>query len=224
MSRGKQSGKLKADAVSAAPGHEYDAELRDWGFKRAGECQVAFGRVYGDQKRRWPNGYVIATSAVKRGSRKEGDVITTANTRYLLAGPPGDLDTMLELARHMAANGERRQRVWQDERLFDLLPAAWGMDDTTFEKVTGLPPRWLWQWRNHYRAPTDEELARVRRLMSFHEAIRLTYAAPNYAGWWRRRWHGGSLIGSKSPLEAVLEEGDAVLDVLERSFRSQAGW
>lgn len=213
-----------SESSETVPRPVYDAELRDWGFKRSGEVLVAFGRVYGDQKRRWPDGYAIATSAVMRGRRKEGAVITTRNTRYVLSGPPGDLSTMLSLARHMAANGERRQRVWQDERLFDLLPAAWGMDDPTFEKVAGLPAQWLWQWRNNNRAPTDEELACVRRLMSFHEAIRLTYAAPNYADWWRRRWHEGSRIGGRSPLEAVLAEGEAAMGVLERCFRSQAGW
>lgn len=132
---------------------------------------------------------------------------------------------MLKLAHNMTANGARRAHVAQDERLFDLLPAAWGMDDATFEKVAGLPAKWLWQWRNHYRASTDQELARVRRLIGFHEAIRLvTYGEPNYPAWWRRKWREDSLIGGRSPLEAVLAEGDPVLDDLERCFRSQAGW
>ena len=203
----------------------YDAELREWTFKREGPFTVAFGRVYADQKGRWPDGYAIATSAVMRGTRKEGAVITTRNTRYLLSGPPGDLQAMLKLVEQMAANGERRESVRHDERLFDLLPSAWGMDDATFEKVAGLSPNWLWQWRNHYRAPTDEDLTRIRRLMSFHEAIRLvTYGEPNYAEWWRRRWRADSRVGHRSPLDAVLADGDVVLDDLERFFRSQAGW
>lgn len=204
---------------------DYDAELRDWAFQRSGEFLICFGRVYGDRKGRWPDGYAIATSAVMRGRRKAGAVIATRNTRYLLSGPPGNLEALIKLAQVMAANGARRAQAAQDERLFDLLQAAWGMDDATFEKVAGLTPKWLWQWRNHYRAPTDEELARIRRLMGFHDAIRLvTYGEPDYAGWWQRAWCEDSLIGSRSPLDAVLADGDRVLDDLERRFRSQAEW
>lgn len=204
---------------------DYEAELRDWAFQRCGEVLICFGRVYGDQKGRWPDGYAIATSPVTRGRRKEGSVITTRNTRYMLLGPPGNLEALMKLAQDMAANGVRRAQVEQDERLFDLLQAAWGMDDATFEQVAALPPRWLWQWRNHYRAPTDQELARVRRLMGFHQAIRLvTYGEPDYAGWWQRPWCEDSSIGSRSPMQAVLADGDRALDDLERRFRSQTGW
>jgi len=94
--------------------------------------------------------------------------------------------------------------------LFDLSQAAWGMDDATFEKVAGLPQRWLWQWRNQYRSPSDAELSGIRRLMRFHDAIRLvTYGEPDYAAWWRR-WSEGSFSGSQSPLEAVLSDLEAV--------------
>jgi hypothetical protein len=213
------------DIANARPNRNHDAELREWAFRRDGQRLIAFGRVYGDRKGRWPDDYAITTSAVTHGRRKEGEVITTRNTRYLLSGPPGDLEAMLKLAQDMAANGARRMQVAQDERLFDLLPAAWGMNDATFEQVAGLPAKWLWQWRNHYRAPSDQELARVRRLVAFHDAIRLvTYGEPNYAGWWRRQWREDSLIGDRSPIEAVLAEGDPVMDKLERTFRSRAGW
>lgn len=203
---------------------DYDAELREWAFKREGKSAVALGRVHGDRKRRWPDGYAIATSAVVHGNRQEGGVITTQNTRYLLSGPSGDLQAMLQLAQEQSANAERRKKVADDERLFDLLPAAWGTDDETFEKVAGMPAQWMWQWRNYYRAPSDEELARIRRLMSFHQAIRLVAYDPNYREWWRRRWPDDSPIGSRSVLEAVLADGDAIMDELERWFRSQAGW
>lgn len=211
--------------AGALPPSKYDAELRAWAFKRERQFTIAFGRVYGDKKGRWPDGHAIATSAVLGGRRKEGSVITTQNSRYLLSGPPEDLQTWLDLAGAKSANSQRRERVRYDDRLFDLLPAAWGMDDATFEKIAELPRKWLGQWRNHYRAPTDAELARIRRLMSFHDAIRLvTYGEPDYAKWWRRQWHADSPLGPRSPLDAVLAEGDTALDHLERVFRSQAGW
>lgn len=203
----------------------YDAELREWGFSRQDGALVAFGRVHDDRRQRWPDGYAISTSEVTSGAHRQGAVIRTRNTRYLLSGPPGDLGAMLVLARDMLANSERREKVAKDERLFDLLPAAWGMDDQSFEKVAGLSHGWLREWRNHYRAPTDQELARIRRLMGFHEAIRLvTPGEPNYSRWWQRRWPVGSRLGGRSPLEAVLTEGDQVIDDLELIFRSQAGW
>lgn len=204
---------------------DYDAELREWAFETRGQLTVAYGRVYGDHKRRWPDGYAIMTSAILSGSRKEGDLIRTRNTRYLLSGPPGDLGAMLALATTQSANAERRNSAAAEEGLFDLLQAAWGMDDATFEKVAGLPPKWMWEWRNHYRAPSDQELVRIRRLMRFHDAIRLvTYGEPDYSAWWRRVWRENSGIGNRSPLDAVLANGDATLDYLEQCFRSQAGW
>lgn len=209
-----------SDKTYSASGHE--AELREWVIKAQGNTILAFGRVYGDRTGRWPDGHAIATSILEPGRRKEGAVITTRNNRYLLAGPPGDLETTLNLALEMIANAVRRAQAVHDERYFDLLPAAWGMDDETFEKVANLPSRWLFQWRNYYRAPSDDELARIRRLMRFHEAIRfVTYGEPNYAGWWRRRWRGDSCIGRRSPREAVLADGDSIMDTLELCFRSQ---
>jgi hypothetical protein len=74
---------------------DYDAELREWCFHGEGQFTVAFGRVFGDRKQRWPDGYAISTSTVMSGLREEGAVITTRNTRYLLSGPAGDHDAML---------------------------------------------------------------------------------------------------------------------------------
>lgn len=209
------------DTVGTETGAEYDAELRDWSFKRLGKATLAFGRVFADQRGRWPDGYAIATSAVLAGPHREGAVIQTQNTRYLLSGPKGDLAQLQELAFQQKANAERRTRVANDARLFDLLQVAWGMDDETFEKIAELPARWMWQWRNHYRSPSDEELARIRRLAGFHDAIRIvSYGGPNYAAWWRRRWGKDSLIGEQTPLEAVLQDL-TVLDTLERYLRAQ---
>lgn len=113
----------------------------------------------------------------------------------------------------------RKEPITAEERLFDLIPAAWGMDDTTFEKVAGFPEGWMWKWRNHYLAPSPEQLARILRLARFHDGIRLVYTrTPDYAFWWRNPWRYDSSIGGRSPLEAVLADGDAFLDQAERYF------
>jgi hypothetical protein len=113
----------------------------------------------------------------------------------------------------------RKEPITEEERLFDLIPAAWGMDDVTFEKVAGFPEGWMWKWRNHYLAPTPEQVNRIRRLAIFHDGIRLTYTrAPDYASWWRNPWGYHSFIGDRSPLQAVLTDGDAFLDQAERYF------
>lgn len=211
------------DLGQAGPedGAEYEAELRDWVIRRIAGATVAFGRVFADRMGRWPDGYAIATSAVLAGPHKEGAIVRTKNTRYLLSGPSGDLPQLQHLATHQEANAPGRTRVADDARLFDLLQAAWGMDDATFEKIAGLPARWMWQWRNHYRTPSHKELARIRRLASFHDAIRIvTYGEPNYAAWWRRRWSKDSFLGDETPLEAVLQDL-TVLDTLERYLRAQ---
>lgn len=188
-------------------GAEYDAELQHWAFHHEGQLTVLVGRVYNDEKNRWPDGYAIATSPVISGPPQEGAIITTRNTRYLLAENPGDRRALMKLAQQRAANVSRRESVAEDLRLFHLLPAAWGMDDPTFEKIAGLPPRWLWQWRNHYRAPTDQELARVRHLLRFHRALDLTSGErPDYSEWWGRCWREDSTIGNRSPLGASLRE------------------
>ncbi|URD60750.1 hypothetical protein M8312_13385 [Sphingomonas sp. KRR8] len=227
----KTNNEGQAPKAGASQGHaetagdaagRYDAELREWSFRDHLGSTVAFGRVYSDRKGRWPAGFAISTSAIiDDGNRQEGSIVRTLNTRYLLSGPPGNAEAMLALAQHQLANAQRRRAVEQDERLFDLLPAAWGMDDETFEKVAGLPLRWLSQWRDHYRAPTDDELASIQRLMSFHQAIRLvTCGEPNYAEWWRRRWAEGSFIGERSPLEAILSDA-GLMDHFERYLRSR---
>lgn len=53
----------------------YDAELRDWAFKQIGNATHASGRVSGDSKGRWPDGYAIATSPVLAGAQEAGSVI-----------------------------------------------------------------------------------------------------------------------------------------------------
>lgn len=200
----------------------FDAELREWSFQLVRNATITLGRVFADRKKRWPDGFAIATSAVLHdGSREEGGIVRTLNSRYVLSGPPGDAAVMRSLAQQQLANAWRRQLVENDEELFDLLPAAWGMDDSTFEQIAELPNGWLEQWRNHYRAPVDEDLERIRKLMSFHRALRLvTYGQPDYPRWWHRRWKEGSLIGARTPLEVILAE-PAMLDRLAQYFRAQ---
>ncbi|WP_205479534.1 hypothetical protein [Sphingomonas arenae] len=198
----------------------FDAELRNWALVRVGAAMVAVGRVFSDSKGRWPDGHMIRTSSVIDGVGQEGEVISTLNTRYLLSGLPMDREQQSQIVQR-AANAVRRGKIVDDERLFDLLQAAWGMDDQTFEAVAGLPERWLWQWRNHYRAPTVDDLACVRRLARFHDALRIiSYDAPNYAEWWSRRWREDSLIGARSPLTATRDD-PAILGRLERYLWSQ---
>jgi len=161
--------------------------------------------------------------AVVDGEMMTGGIIRTRNTRYLLIGPEGDLKDILQQRRDLMANGVRRQLVTADERLFDLLPAAWGLTDEEFERLAGLPERWMWEWRNHYRAPLDEELAIARRLMSFHEALHCIGAGgQHYAKSWRRIWKPDSLIGERSPLQAIIKDGKSALELLETYLRASA--
>ncbi|MGK5643618.1 hypothetical protein ACSNOK_36235, partial [Streptomyces sp. URMC 126] len=73
---------------------------------------------------------MIRTSALTGNTGKEGEVISTLNTRYLLSGPPMQPGELQQLKRWVA-NGAQRAKVADQERLFDLLQAAWGMDDRT---------------------------------------------------------------------------------------------
>ena len=66
----------------------YDAELRFWTtFERHGFV-LAGGKIFGDKKGRWPDGHMIQTSPLQTPSAaKEGRVIATLNSHYLLVGP-----------------------------------------------------------------------------------------------------------------------------------------
>ena len=113
----------------------------------------------------------------------------------------------------------RDEPITDEERLFDLIPAAWGMDDGTFEALARFPEGWMWKWRNHYLAPTSDQLQRIRRLARFHDSIRLTHQqSSTYSEWWRRTWRSDSFIGAQSPLQAALADGDEFLDLAELHF------
>ena len=75
------------------PGPPYDAELRNWTVYRTQGFVVAIGEVYNDNKGRWPDGRLIQTSALLTPDvAKEGNVVATMNSFYLLVGPNRGLD------------------------------------------------------------------------------------------------------------------------------------
>lgn len=207
------------DASAGEPA--FHAELYEWSYVRIGEDAVAVGRVRRDKKKRWPDGHAIITSAVVSGEMAVGKIIQTRNTRYLLSGPRGEPDDLLHKGRRMEANVERRQRFASENRLFDLLPAAWGLEDEVFERLADLPPHWMSEWRDHHRSPLDEELAIARRLAAFHDVLRAVSAGVgSYARWWRQPWPAKSLIGGRAPLQAVIEDGESALLLLEAHLRT----
>ena len=121
------------------------------------------------------------------------------------------------------AHCEIAHRHWQSEMdlLLDLLPAAWGMSDSEFERLLRCPPGWIRAWRNHevfVEPNVSERAARLRRL---HNAFRLVVGEEGYAEAWRRPWSPDSPIGNRSPWQAYVEQGDLALDTLEAYFRAQ---
>ncbi|MAZ17925.1 MAG: hypothetical protein CL535_16545 [Ahrensia sp.] len=62
---------------------EYTATLERWSFAHG----YYFGAIYGDKKERFADGSVVRTSLNKSKPGKEGDIITTSNSRYLLGKP-----------------------------------------------------------------------------------------------------------------------------------------
>lgn len=70
----------------------FDAELRGWNLCKRHGFVVAAGRIFSDKKGRWPDGRLIQTSALltPRAAR-DGNVIATLNSFYLLIGPKCDL-------------------------------------------------------------------------------------------------------------------------------------
>ena len=71
----------------------HDAELRDWAVCRIDGFVVLVGRIFADKKQRWPDGRLIQTSALLTpAAAKEGNVVATLNSHYLLIGPPFSVD------------------------------------------------------------------------------------------------------------------------------------
>jgi hypothetical protein len=66
----------------------YDAELRFWTTFEQHGFVLAAGKIFGDRKGRWPDGHMIQTSPLQTPSAaKDGRIIATLNSHYLLVGP-----------------------------------------------------------------------------------------------------------------------------------------
>ena len=66
----------------------HDAELRDWAVQQFEGFATLVGRVYGDKKKRWPDGRLIQSSPLLTPlTAREGNVVATLNSYYLLVGP-----------------------------------------------------------------------------------------------------------------------------------------
>lgn len=100
----------------------------------------------------------------------------------------------------------------------DLLQAAWHLEDDEFELLLGVPAGWLRAWRVHERH--DVPWQRARRLLRFHEALRYVARPPQYGAYLRRRWRADSPIGHRSILEAIFDEGDPTMDLIEQYITS----
>ncbi len=107
------------------------------------------------------------------------------------------------------------------ENYLDLIPAAWSMDDDTFERMIGVKSGYLDAWRNHEISITDEIRGPLRRVANFHETLRLHVAPRGYANWWRHSWAETSPIGARSPLQVWSEDGWDGLDLISRYFWAQ---
>lgn len=78
----------------------YDAELRDWAILRVSGFSTVIGYIYADGKSRFPDGRLVRTSPlIKAKSAREGSVVETLNSRYLLVGPRRTLQELLDTSR-----------------------------------------------------------------------------------------------------------------------------
>lgn len=66
-------------------GKEYVAKLNNWSVQFVdGDEVLLWGEVEGDKRGRWADGTVMHTSGIKIREFKEGDIVTTRNSKYLL--------------------------------------------------------------------------------------------------------------------------------------------
>ena len=69
---------------------KYTARLENWLLVMlTKKTAIIYGECYEDEKGRFPDGSFIHTSKVIPKKYKEGDVVETLNSTYLL-GKPGD--------------------------------------------------------------------------------------------------------------------------------------
>lgn len=61
------------------------ATLENWrAYSFSEDITQVVGDIHGDTEQRWPDGTVIRTSKVVSGEFKEGEIIKTLNSTYLL--------------------------------------------------------------------------------------------------------------------------------------------
>lgn len=73
------------------------AELRDWHHYEMWGKTFVVGKIHGDARQRFPDGYEVRTSYLKR---VEGDVVHTySGSAYRLVGPPLDGFSTLDPAK-----------------------------------------------------------------------------------------------------------------------------
>lgn len=69
---------------------DYNAVLEEWSVGRMGTSTLAYGKIYGDDAKRFNDGEAIKTSSVLSPAPFfEGNIIQTRNTRYLLGKRAG---------------------------------------------------------------------------------------------------------------------------------------
>jgi len=109
------------------------------------------------------------------------------------------------------------------ETCIDLLQAAWQIEDAEFERLLEVPPGWLRAWRAHEveDAATVAD-GPVRRLLRLHRALRLVVQPAQYGEYIRRPWRAGSVIGERSVLDAVLEEGEPAIERIAQYLWAKA--
>lgn len=105
------------------------------------------------------------------------------------------------------------------DTLIDLIQSAWQLEDDQMEQLLELAPGWLAKWRVH-EAP-EFNYARVHRLVSFHDALRLHARPGRYDEYIRRVWKPESPIGARSILDALLSDGDHCMDLIAQYLRYQ---
>lgn len=107
------------------------------------------------------------------------------------------------------------------EICLDLIPTAWDMDDATFERIVGVRTGFLDAWRHHEVSVSEGDRNLIRRVLLFHETIRLHVRPRGYAAWWRRKWAEESCIGARTPLQVWEESGWEGLDLIKQIFWGQ---
>jgi hypothetical protein len=101
----------------------------------------------------------------------------------------------------------------------DILPDAWGLSESDFEKLIDLPEGWLRAWRNHEVEIDDELASDLLKLGTLQIGMRLVRTPGNYAGFWRHRWRADSPIGARSPWQAFEEDGWSAVEAITSYLR-----